>query len=1008
MNARSSNPPRTSCSRRVAKARPTSVRSPFTALFAARPPGPATAEKLLRQHGFQDPRAALAAVARLTGDATQRRHFRPVGIRLLSLASASADPDRAVLHFDRLVSALPNPALFYHYLHRAPDRLALLVKIFAHSTALADTLARNAAHLHFLIAPATLAAPRSKASLAAELARQLLPLRAPSDRYDAIRHFRRRETLRIGARDLTGAATVEETTLELSNLADVCLQAVYDIAVSRLAAEYRVRPGRFVVIGMGKLGGQELNYSSDVDVIFVYDEDRPLSPTISMHEFCTKLAEEMVRVVGAPSQTGTIFRIDLRLRPEGASGPLVRSLESCENYYAEWGETWERMALIKARPVAGHLDLGEEFLEMLQPFIYPKHAGAQVLQQMAAIKQRIENEIVRDERLTRHVKLGVGGIREIEFIVQSFQVLRGGRQPSLRERNTLRALSLLVQARLLPAADAQALADAYRFLRNVEHRLQMEMEFQTHTIPDEERAQYRLARAMGFDDVAAFQGRQNEHTGTVRRIYQAILASAEEAAPSVTLTDETLTQAGFRDVPAARGLLELLGHGSGFTHVAPRTQELFGRLLSWILSAAAKVPDPDTALRWLEKFVNAYGSRGLLYELLARNPRLIEMLMRLGDASRFLAETLTQQPDLFDEVCRRGALGEPRATTELEEALAAARQADLPAADTVRYWKRGELLRVGLGDVMGLLDGEQVQLEITRLAEVCLRFAVAESRRALRQSRLPFAIIGLGKLGGQELGYGADLDVLFVGTGPPAVKLATAVIDFMARPSQAGKLFEVDARLRPDGQDGPLVGRLEAYRDYYRRRAELWERQALTRARWVAGDAALGERFVKMTREYVYRAPLTAAEIAQIRHMRQRVETERGDAARRHAEFKTGPGGLMDVEFLVQTLQLHHGHRWPALQTAHTLAALNRLTAAGLIEEADAAALRHQYLLLRRIESVLRRQDNTSVSRLPAEERERELLARRLGFPTREAFEEAYQRATRQIRELYERWMPAA
>jgi glutamate-ammonia-ligase adenylyltransferase len=982
-------------------------RSPFAPLILARPPRPASAQKILRDHGFREPAAAWAALQRLRGDEPQRRSLRPVFARLMHLCAASADPDRALLHFERLVAALPNPSLFFQYLGRAPDRLELLVKIFAHSTALADTLARNATYFHFLIAPATLVAPRPKASLAAELSRQLLPLRVPADQYDAIRRFRRRETLRIGARDLTGAATVEDTTRELSNLADVCLQAVYDIAAQRLAKEYNVSPPRFVIIGLGKLGGQELNYSSDVDVVFVYDEDRPLTPTLSMHEYCTKLAEEIVRVVGAKSSEGTIFRIDLRLRPEGASGPLVRSLESCENYYAEWGETWERMAFIKARPVAGDLALGEDFLQMLQPFVYAKHAGAQVMQQMAAIKQRIETEIVRDERLTRHVKLGVGGIREIEFIVQSFQVLRGGRQPALRNRSTLRTLPALVQAKLLRDAEAQTLADAYRFLRNVEHRLQMEMEFQTHTIPDEDHAQYWLARAMGFPDVASFQARQNQHTGAVRQIYQAVLASAEEQAVPVVLTEAALMQAGFTDLPAAKGLLEGLTQGSGFAHLAPRTQELFGRLTPFLLAAAGKVPDPDTALARFEKFVSTYGSRGLLYELLARNPQLVEMLIRLGDASKFLADTLVQQPDLFDEVCRPGALGEFRQRPDLEASLQAARQPEQPVADWARVWKRGELLRIGIADVMGLADTERVHLELTQVAEVSLCLAVAEARRQLKLSKRPFAIIGLGKLGGQELGYGADLDVIFVGAGVPAIQLATHVIDFMSRATSAGKLFEVDARLRPDSQDGPLAGTVEAYRDYYRQRAELWERQALTRARFVAGDAALGAKFLKMAQAFVYRGPLTMAEVAAIRQMRRRVETERGNPSRASAEFKTGPGGLMDVEFLVQTLQLHHGHQGRGLRTAHTLAALNRLTATGIVDEADAASLRSYYLFLRRIESVLRREENTSVSQLPAGERELERLARRLGFSGRTAFEDAYTRATRHVRALYERWMPA-
>ncbi len=968
--------------------KPPKTHAPLSSLIAKRPPAKPTALRLLRNLGFRDPATAHAALQRLYSDDWQRRALAKIFTPLLRTCAASADPDRALIHFERLVAALPNPGMFYHYLREAPERIELLTKVFAHSQALADTLARNATYFHFLIAPETLKAPREKAWLAAELSRLLLPARLPADKYDVVRRFRRRETLRIGVRDLVGRATVDETMLELSNLADVCLQAVYEIALEKLRAEFKVAASRFAVIGMGKLGGQELNYSSDVDVIFVYGEEQQLTPTISAHEFYTKLAEEIVRAVGAKGEEGNIFRIDLRLRPEGASGPLARSLESCENYYAEWGETWERMALVKARPVAGDAGLGEEFVQMVQPFVYSRHAGASIIQQMAALKQRIETEIVRDDRLTRHVKLGVGGIREIEFIVQAFQVLRGGRLPYLRERSTLKALPLLVRAKMLTEQEADTLADAYRFLRNVEHRLQMEMELQTHTIPDEERALYRLARSLGFKSVEKFQAAQQAHTSAVRKIYESVLSGAGEVA---TFDPGKLT--GFADREAAAKIIETLWRGSGFAHVSSRTQELFARLFPLIADWCGKLADPDAALGRFERFVAAYGSRGLLYEIFVRNPKLVEMLLRVGDASKFLADTLAQQPELFDEVCRGVALDEPRP-------LSAEEGEPMEAA---RAWKRAELLRIGIADVMGLADLTQTHAEITRLAETCLRFALEHARRELQLTKLPFLIVGMGKFGGQELGYGADLDVLFVGEGAEAGKLAARVIEFMSRPTSGGKLFEVDSRLRPDGKDGPLASGIEAHAGYYRQRAHLWERQALTKARFVAGDEAYGRKFFEMAQEIVYARPLTAAEADEIRAMRQRIERERGGG---ELDFKTGPGGLMDVEFLIQALQLRHGPAHPTLRTAHTLAALNRLASLGLVEEECASELRYHYLFLRRIESVLRRVENTSISRLPDSEREQTLLAKRLGLAGLAEFREAHRRARARIRALYEQQMP--
>jgi glutamate-ammonia-ligase adenylyltransferase len=994
-------------------------------LIGKSPSATPVALKLLRDRGFREVTRVLAAIGRLYGDELQRRNLATIFNHLIRACEKSADPDRALVNFERLVAALPNPNIFYHYLHESPDRLDLLVKIFAHSQALADTLTRNAEHFHFLIAPQTLEKPREKAWLAAELQRQLLSIRAPAQKYDAIRRFRRRETLRIGARDLTGGATVEETTLELSNLADVCLQSVFEIALGSLRAQYRLKPNaalatdRFSIIGMGKLGGQELNYSSDVDVIFIYGEEGILTATLTNHQFFTKLAEEIVRAVAASSAEGNIFRIDLRLRPEGKSGPLVRSLDSCENYYAEFGETWERMALIKARPVAGDEKVGEEFIRMVQPFVYARHAGENVIQQMAALKKRIEDEVVREGHLTRHVKLGIGGIREIEFIVQAFQVLRGARLVQLRDRNTLRTLSTLVKTKTLSVAEATTLADAYRFLRNVEHRLQMEMELQTHTIPDEEHALYRLARSLEFDTVKKFYAAQDTHTTAVRKIYESVLADA--GVSGVTKTAETLlasdklpkvlADAHFLDVPAALKVVENLWDGPGFGHVSQRTKDLFVSLFPTLLTWSAQVADPDAALARFDKFVSAYGSRGLLYEIFASAPKLVEMLMKLGDASRYLSEALARQPAVLDEISG-GALSDPKGLDRLYGELCAAQEEDSEPMLVARHWKQSEMVRIGIEDVMGLVDLEQMHTEMTALAEACLRFAVQHAQQELGLKRLPFLVIGMGKFGGRELGYGADLDVLFVGgTGvndpAQAIKLASSVIDFMSRPTSAGALFTVDSRLRPDGTKGTLASSLDAHRDYYAKRAQLWERQALTKARFVAGDPKLGQDFMLMVHEIVYGRATTTEELTEIRQMRHRIETERGDQQHVDLEFKTGPGGLVDVEFLVQALQLRYGHTHPQLRTAHTLAVLNRLTALGLIEEDQSASLRKNYFFLRRIESVLRRVENTSISKIPVDEREQQRLAKRLGFATTAEFLKTYRHTTRKTREIYEQLSPA-
>jgi len=409
-----------------------------------------------------------------------------------------------------------------------------------------------------------------------------------------------------------------------------------------------------------------------------------------------------------------------------------------------------------------------------------------------------------------------------------------------------------------------------------------------------------------------------------------------------------------------------------------------------------------------EQFVGAYGSRGMLYELLLRHSKLIEVLLRLGDASRYFSESLQREPGLFDELCHGGGLNQPKNIDRMCDDLIAAVTAtpDTPVMGTARQWKRAEMLRIGIEDIMGLVDIEHLHREISTLAEATLRFALHQARRELQLTALPFAVIAMGKFGGEELGYGADLDVLFVGEEQTdAIRLTTKLIEFMSLPTDAGTLFAVDARLRPDGEKGVLASSLEAHRDYYLKRAQLWEKLALTRARYVAGDEPLGRRFVEMVHGVIYAAPITDADLAEIRRMRRRIETERGDQSRAEFEFKTGSGGMADVEFLVQALQLRHGHAQPAVRTPQTLAALNRLTALGLVEEADCFALRQHYLFLRRIESVLRRAENANVSRLPGDEREQMLLARHLGFADVADFLGAYRLATRTVRSIYNRLM---
>jgi len=1001
-------------------------------LLRAKKHSPAKIARLLESFGFEEAVTAARHVIDLLGDKTRASIFLRCADRFFELAAASPDPDRALLNFERFLSADARPDL------KQPRALELLVRTFSVSQALAEALIRSPELLGWLLGNGALDAPKEKGALGRELRASLEPAtdnRGPrTDPQALVRRFKRRELLRIGARDLMGLASLEETTGEMSNLADVCVSQVYQLAYDELVKRFGTpmfeseggKPHRaeFAVIGMGKLGGQELNYSSDIDVMFLYSAEGQTAPStssssvrpITNHQFFTKLAEAIATGVGRATEDGNVFRIDLRLRPEGGSGPIVRSLESYENYYAQWGQTWERMALIKARCIAGSQHLADEFFEVIQPFRYPRHISERILREIAQIKERIENEIVREDRLRRHVKLGTGGIREIEFIVQTIQLLHGGKQPFIQTPNTLAALTKLAQYELLPFKDCDALGEAYRFLRTVEHRLQMEAELQTHTIPDDEKAKLRLVRAVGFRTAGGFDKALGEHTARVRFSYEELLMSefgGEEARMQQLFQDKQqrqtlhgqLLEIGFRDPVAAIQTLERLAMGPGYVQVSQRTTELFLHVMPRLLEVCKELATPDDALKQLDRFVEVYGVRGALFEMFANTPKLLELFLKLFDRSRFLSEVVLRRPELIEEVTRENILNYTRTTEQLLRDLKHPGQHREPR-EWLRVFKRAELLRIGLRDILGMEPTPQIHAEITALADACVQFALERCRAESKRKALPFCVVALGKFGGRELGYGADLDVVFVtddnaANRPKAIQLGTELIDFLSKQTGEGSVFVLDPRLRPDGDQGPLVASFATYERYYAKRAQLWERQSLTRARVVAGSEDLGAKVAKLFAHHAFERGLSDDEFGEIRKMRQRIEKERGDPAHPELEFKTGPGGLIDVEFLAQAMQMRHAAKEAGLRTPNTREAIEALGQAKVLGDSQQQSLLAGYEFLRRVESALRRVDNKPVSALPADANEQAALAKRMGIANREAFWNEYQERRNITRQIY-------
>jgi len=858
---------------------------------------------------------------------------------------------------------------------------AALLHLFAVSTICAARIVRNPELLLWLSQPEICRQGRDHIEMANELYRAAKTDVAVNN-FQILHRWKNKEMTRIALRELANAAALEETTAELSQLAEICVREVFAHWNAKFRKSFGSPTADFAILALGKLGGHELNHSSDVDLIFLYSEEGELSPRLSYHQWFNRLAEKILETFSTRDPEGALFRIDLRLRPEGSTGPLARSLESMENYYAGFGETWERIALIKAREIAGSRELAYEFLSQHQPFIYPRSPTPDLLDEVANIKRRIEREALGTDELDRDVKLGRGGIREIEFVVQTLQFIHGGRHAFLQETSTMKALRALAELELIPQKEVVDLDRAYRFLRQVEHRLQIEAEQQTHTVPRDPVALKRLARSLGFDSANEFSTALKKTMQNVRSIFDRVISSApaEGALPDLRL---------FKDEKSAVRSLEDLLKPTSASHVAPRTKQIFRKLRPILLAQMAEAADPDAVLNQFVRFVEAYGLRGLLFELLATNPTLLELMIKTLDASRFAGDLLIRRPQLVEEITRDKHFNQPRSIAEhcarLESFGSSATN-----LDPVRAYRQRQLLRIIMRDVLGVAEASVIFAELSDLAESCLTF----TNKLLSGENV--TIVALGKFGGGELSYGADLDVLFVGEETRAAQNLVAAV---TQPSSEGTIAALDARLRPDGEKGPLVAPLAAYESYYRERAQLWEIHALTRARPISGqlqDACL-EMVQRIWREVGQQSDL----FAKIDHMLERIRRERGSGSD-FLDLKTGTGGMIEAEFLVQALQMRSGIWEPNWQRA--LIALREIK---MVSDRDASNATQSYEVLRRTETALRRFENKNISTLPYAPEEQEKLAKRLGYKDVDLFAKQYRAARETIHALYNRYLKA-
>jgi len=966
----------------------------------------------LARFGFGDSAGELLGPSGLAlWDPAAQEPAGPAAADLIDALSRSANPDLALRQLHRLVESLNRAGGGKSLLDALADDGGLrrrLVAVLGASSALGDHLVANPGQW-----PALASGPDGQAPAAlGELEEQ-----PGANPVAALRLAYRLALLKIAAADLTGGRGLEQTMAALSALADATLRAAYGIA----AAEAGARP-RLAVVAMGKCGGNELNYVSDVDVIFVAatDDDLPAA---------TSIATRLIEICGLVA-----WPVDAALRPEGSRGPLVRTLASHLAYYQRWARTWEFQALLKARPAAGDTALAQEWIDALAPLVWHAAERPEAVEDVRAMRRRIvENVPARD--LEREIKRGPGGLRDIEFAVQLLQLVHGRADETLRVTGTLPALRALVNGGYVGRADGEALLRGYRFLRTVEHRLQLQGLRRTHTVPAEPAALRWLAAALGYtalpgrDAVEGFRADWVAHASEVRRLHVKLLyrplleAVARVPAESLRLTPSAarsrLEVLGFADPTGALRHLEALTGGVTRTAAIQRT------LLPVLLEEFADSAEPDRGLLSYRQVSEALGTTPWYLRLLRDEGPVARRLARVLSLSRYAADLLSRDPEALRLLADDAELA-PRPADVLRDGFAAAADRHDDPAEAiraVRALRRRELFRIACAEALSNgslapaspVDIRAVGTALSDVADATLGAALRAAARAYPMpDKMTFAVVGMGRLGGEEMSFASDADVLFVYEPPPGVPEDAASAAAHAVAEELRRLLGmpapdpplgVDADLRPEGRQGPLVRSLAAYAQYYARWSKVWEAQALLRARPVAGDPGLGERFIAMADRYRYPAGgLTREQTVEIRRIKARVENERlprgADPA---THVKLGRGGLADVEWAAQVLQLRHAGTVAALRTTRTLDALAAAADAGLVDPADATALAAGWASAARVRNALTLVRARPGDQLPRHGVELSGVARLLGHDDPGEFLDEYLRLARRARTALER-----
>lgn len=910
------------------------------------------------------------------------------------------DVFRAVFreHWDRFVDANPDKVTD---LSANPKVFGSLARVWTCSEFVRNGLLRYPADLGFLLGEAGLQSAWSASTLAGQLASALTPETGDTEGMQALRVFRRRQMIRIAWRDLAGWASLDETLGHLSELADVCISAAVDIARRQLEEAHgqpldtEGRPVGLIVLAMGKLGGRELNYSSDVDLVFLFEngDTTPGPRQISREQFFIRLGQRVIRLLDEVTEDGFVFRVDMRLRPFGDSGPLAVSTAALEDYLQRHGRAWERYAYVKARPVTGHRPGMGLYSELLRPFVYRRYLDYGVYESLREIKRLIETESAEGD-LRDDIKRGPGGIREIEFIVQSLQILRGGSIKELRSASLMRVLPRLRGGRLLADTVVDDLLAAYTFMRRLENRLQQWQDRQTHRLPASDEGRVRLAYSLGYRDWHSCSADIDLHRGRVREHFLAQLEGSQGAPVSEVSdrvaglwsgavardnSEQVLGSCGYTDVDRTVAALDHLRSAGFARRLDESGRQRLDALVPALIRESGQHRNPEVTLERLAGILESVGRRSAYFALLNENPGVLKHLTRLCSRSEFLARQIATHPLLLDELIDprvferlpvRETLG-----ADLRRRLSTVGPDDLESQlEVLKQFQRSAVFLVAVADLSSKLPLMKVSDRLTEIAETvldsCLRLASQQMHarygrpqcgRGSGRRESGFAIVGYGKLGGLELGYSSDLDLVFihdsegdeqVTEGPTSLdnglfygRLTRRLVHLLTTQTSSGLLYEVDTRLRPSGKGGLLVTSLDAFDRYQRSEAWTWEHQALLRARAVAGTPAVRAGFETMRRDLLCTAVRKDTLRQEVAEMREKMRAELGSREPARFDIKQDRGGIADIEFLVQYLVLLNASEHPVLVTyPDNVRQLESLVEEGIMAPDLAAELKAAYL----------------------------------------------------------------